>query len=144
MNRVSEGGGRAARRRCRGVADYVAVSGAAFGEDNDRKAAAYVSALGDPALALVVAYADGGPVSAGRLQMPEGRVFASMWGGGTVPSHRGRGIYRALVAERAAEARRRGYRYLTVDARASSRPILERLGFVALTGVTGWMFRGDE
>ena len=30
------------------------------------------------------------------------------------------------------------YRYLTVDARDTSRPILERLGFIELTTVTGW------
>ncbi len=47
-----------------------------------------------------------------------------------------RGIYRALVAERAQRARQRGFRYLQVDASDESRPILERLGFIAVTTTT--------
>ena len=59
-------------------------------------------------------------------------------GGGTRPDYQGRGVYRALVAARAAEARRRGHRFLTVDARETSRPILERIGFEPLTKVRDW------
>jgi ribosomal protein S18 acetylase RimI-like enzyme len=125
----------------RGVEDFVAVSTAAFGWDRAGRVEAYVRSLGDRTLALYVAYLDGCPVSSGRLQLPEGRAFASMWGGGTSPDRRGLGFYRALVAFRAREARRRGYRYVTVDARESSRPILERLGFVPLSGITGWVLR---
>lgn len=124
----------------RGVDDYIAVNRAAF--VNQRlEAETYVRSLGDPGIGLFVAYADGTAAAAGRLQTPVGRVFASMWGGGTVPDFRGRGIYRAIVGERAREARRRGHEYVTVDARETSRPILERLGFVALDGVTGWVLR---
>ena len=124
-----------------GVGDFVAVGDAAFGRDNRQQAEVYVASLGDQALRLFVLYRGGKPVSAGRLQLPEARSFASMWGGGTVPSQRGRGMYRALVSHRAREARRRGYRYLTVDAADASRPILERLGFVPLTGITGYVLR---
>lgn len=123
-----------------GVDDYVAVNRAAFG-DEKWDAETYVRSLGDPGIGLFVAYADGAPVAAGRLQTPDGRAFASIWGGGTAPAHRRRGIYRALVGERVREARRRGFEYVTVDARETSRPILERLGFVALDGVTGWVLR---
>jgi GNAT superfamily N-acetyltransferase len=124
-----------------GVGDFIAVGDAAFGRVDQEKAAVYVRSLEDPALRLFVVYRGGEPISAGRLQMPEARPFASMWGGGTVPSRRGRGAYRALVSHRAREARRRGYLYLTVDAAATSRPILERLGFVPLTGITGYVLR---
>jgi len=122
-----------------GVGDFVAVSGAAFERDDLLKGEVYVRSLGDPALTLYVVYRDGRPVSGGRLQTPAERSFASIWGGGTVPGERGRGAYRALVAHRVREARRRGYRYLTVDAADTSRPILERLGFVPLTGITGYV-----
>ncbi|HZZ34676.1 MAG TPA: GNAT family N-acetyltransferase, partial [Caulobacteraceae bacterium] len=88
-----------------------------------------------------VAYAGVAPVAAGRLEMIPGSAFAGLYGGGTAPEQRGRGVYRALVAARAAEARARGYRYLTVDARETSRPILERLGFQRLATVRGWMLR---
>ncbi len=124
-----------------GVGDFCSVSDAAFGRHDLVKAEVYVRSLGDSALTLFVVYRDGTPVSSGRLQLPPGRSFASMWGGGTVPGQRGRGMYRALVSHRAREARRRGYRYLTVDAAVMSRPILERLGFAPLTGITGYVLR---
>ena len=123
-----------------GVDDYISVNRAAF-DNGTWDAATYIRSLGDPGIALFVAYAHGVPAAAGRLQTPAGRGFASIWGGGTVPAYRRRGIYRAMVGERAREARRRGYEYLTVDARETSRPILERIGFVALDGVTGWVLR---
>jgi len=125
----------------RGVQDFITVSSAAFAEDLSSRADTYVRLLGDPTHVLYVAYLYGRPVSCGRLQMPADRAFASMWGGGTIPVHRRRGIYRALVAFRAHIARQRGYRYITIDARETSRPILARLGFVPLSGITGWMLR---
>jgi len=57
-------------------------------------------------------------------------------GAGVLPSARGRGVYRALVAERWREAVARGTPALTVQAGAMSRPILEKLGFVAVAEVT--------
>lgn len=81
----------------------------------------------------VTAYASGKPVSVGRIEFNERSEFASLWGGGTLAEWRGRGIYRATVLERARLAHDRGYRFLQVDALPTSRPILERLGFVQLT-----------
>ncbi|WP_019544216.1 GNAT family N-acetyltransferase [Streptomyces sulphureus] len=83
----------------------------------------------------VVVTAEGpqGPVSAARLELPPRGRFAGLWGGGTLPGWRGRGVYRSLIAHRAAVAVERGYTYLYVDASEESRPILERLGFVKLT-----------
>ena len=59
---------------------------------------------------------------------------------GTLPAWRGRGIYRAIVAYRANLAAARGLRYLQVDASDESRPILERLGFVAVTTTTPFIW----
>ena len=50
------------------------------------------------------------------------------------------GIYRALVAHRARDAVKRGYRYLQVDASRQSRPVLERLGFEPLTTTTPYVY----
>jgi GNAT superfamily N-acetyltransferase len=122
----------------KGVADVVRVSEAAFGRDEPWRFEQLAGRLGHPNQALFVAYEDGQPVSSGRLELAPGRAFAGLYGGGTVPERRGRGVYRALVAARAAEARRRGVRYLTVDARETSRPILQRLGFEPLATVRGW------
>ena len=88
----------------------------------------------DPAgLAIFLAEADGVVVSAGWVRFPSDTDFATLWGGATLPEWRGRGIYRALVCRRAQLAAERERRYLEVDASAASRPILERLGFRAIT-----------
>jgi GNAT superfamily N-acetyltransferase len=84
----------------------------------------------------VVAVVDGQPVSGGRVDFENGVEFAGLFGGITLPEYRGRGLYRATVAKRAALARERGYRWLYSDALPTSRPILERLGFVRLTTTT--------
>jgi GNAT superfamily N-acetyltransferase len=91
----------------------------------------------------VIAWAGDVAVSAGRIEFHDGTEFASLWGGGTLPEWRGRGVFRALVGHRAALARDRGFRYLQVDAMPSSRPILHRMGFQPLAETTPWMY-GDE
>ena len=56
----------------------------------------------------------------------------ALFGGATRPAARGRGAYRALVSARWQEAERLGAPALVTQAGAMSRPILERLGFVAV------------
>ena len=80
-----------------------------------------------------ISLASGEPVSVGRLYTSAHSHFAGLYGGGTLPAHRGQGHYRRLVAARAQDAVQLGARYLLVDALPTSRPILERLGFVHLT-----------
>ena len=75
-------------------------------------------------------------VSAGWVRFHDGTQFASLWGGSTAPQWRRRGIYRALVARRAEQARARGLRYLQVDASPDSRPILESLGLHVVSTTT--------
>ncbi|HVN01848.1 MAG TPA: GNAT family N-acetyltransferase [Caulobacteraceae bacterium] len=122
-----------------GIDTLVAVSNAAFGSEEPWRADQLAGRLADPTQALFVAFLDGAPVSSGRLELAPGKAFAGLYGGGTVPAQQGRGVYRALVAARAAEARRRGHRFLTVDARETSRPILERLGFQPLDVIRDWV-----
>jgi GNAT superfamily N-acetyltransferase len=97
--------------------------------------------LGPDGIRILVAEAEGRVVSAAWLVMRPGTPFAGLWGGSTLVSHRGRGIYRALVSRRAAIARTAGYRYLQVDASDMSRPILERLGFQIVTTTTPYVWR---
>lgn len=75
----------------------------------------------------------GRAVSYAVLRMTEGTEFCGLWGGSTVPAWRGRGLYRALVSHRAAEALQRGYPYARVDTSPDSRPILIRLGLKAVS-----------
>jgi GNAT superfamily N-acetyltransferase len=91
---------------------------------------------------IVVVLAEAGErlVCAGWVRFLEGTEFATLWGGGTDPGFRRRGIYRAVVQHRARLAAARGCRYLEVDASDDSRPILQRLGFVALTVTTPYVW----
>lgn len=94
-----------------------------------------------PHLSIHVAYLDGCPVSYGRFQVTPGSRFGGLWGGATVADARGRGCYRALVANRAAEAHARGLTWLMVDANPeTSYPILRRLGFDLLGHTRPYVF----
>jgi len=101
-------------------------------------------ALDPDSLCIAIAEAGGECVAAGWLRLERETPFARLNGGSTLKQWRGRGIYRALVAHRAMTATARGYRYLTVDASAESRPILERLGFVAITSTTPYIWTPPE
>jgi GNAT superfamily N-acetyltransferase len=70
--------------------------------------------------------------------------FASLWGGSTLKECRGQGYYTALLAIRAREARKRGFRFLTVDASPMSRPILEKHGFQFLGFSTPVKWKPDK
>ncbi|MEU9287401.1 GNAT family N-acetyltransferase [Streptomyces sp. NPDC048275] len=123
--------------------DLVAdVHEQAFGTDSTRMRHQLLAQLTGDAdnVVAVVALAGEEPVSAARMEMVPGTRFAGLWGGGTVESWRGRGIYRALVAHRARVAADRGYRYVQVDASSQSRPVLARLGFEPLTTTTPYVY----
>ena len=125
-----------------GVADLVAVLDAVFGGDHTDHGAAVRAGLERGTVVPVVAYDGATPVAAARLELNVGTDFAGLWGDSTLPSHRGRGIFRALVARRAAIAREHGFRYLQADAMETSRPLFDRLGFATLTTTTPYIWRG--
>jgi GNAT superfamily N-acetyltransferase len=127
-----------------GVQALVQVHDEAFGGDHRAMGRSVLAEISnDPdALEAFVVYAGPTPVSAGRVSFHAGTDFASLWGGGTIPAWRGRGIFRALVSHRAARAHARGFRYLQVDASPDSRPILQRLGFVELATTTPYTMPG--
>ncbi len=124
-----------------GLDALVAVHREVFGDLHPGTRSAVLTSLSmDPRpTEAVVAWAGERPISAGRIEFSEGRDFAGLFGGGTAEDWRGRGVFRALVAHRAARARERGVRYLYVDAVPMSRPIFERLGFVPLTTTTPYV-----
>ncbi|MGY3334562.1 GNAT superfamily N-acetyltransferase [Streptomyces filamentosus] len=124
-----------------GVRQVVEVHERAFGTDSTDLGRRLLDRLAaDPGtVTAVLALADGVPVCAARMELYPGTDFAGLWGGGTVEEWRGRGLYRALVAYRARVAADRGHRLLQVDAAPTSRPILQRLGFVPLTTTTPYV-----
>lgn len=92
------------------------------------------------AVSLVDEVAGGPALCAAWVRFHPGTQFASLWGGGTRPEWRRKGLYRAILHYRAQLAAERGYRYLRVDASPDSRPILERLGLQAVTTTTPYVF----
>lgn len=88
---------------------------------------------------IYVAEANGEVVSAAWAVHKKGTEFTGLWGGSTLAEWRGKGIYKALVAIRAARAAELGYKYLHVDASDNSSPILQRLGFLAVTTTTPYV-----
>jgi GNAT superfamily N-acetyltransferase len=83
-----------------------------------------------------VAWADASdrePLAVGDAALtPHGLVLC---GGGTLPGHRGRGLYRALLAARLREAIARRTPRLLTQAGPMSQPILARLGFEEVASV---------
>jgi hypothetical protein len=95
----------------------------------------------DPqALTVVVAEVGDELVASAWVRYLSGTAFATLWGGSTAPDWRRRGLYRALVGYRARLAEARGYTLLQVDAADTSRPILLRMGFTALTTTTPYVY----
>ena len=119
-----------------GARAYVAVHGEAFGEPLEEAGRWLLDSIEAGQQAAVVAMAGDVPISAGRIEFYPAADFAGLFGGGTVPAWRGRGLFRAVVARRAALAAKRGCQWLYVDAVPASRPILESMGFEILGTTT--------
>ncbi len=113
------------------------------GHSRDWLAAALADELAaDPSLLRVFVVEAGREiVSAAWVRFEARTRWASLWGGATHPDWRRRGIYRATVRHRANLALAEGYELVQVDASDDSRPILERLGFVAVTTTTPWQWK---
>jgi hypothetical protein len=136
----SEAGGAPVVRRIadeQALADFRHVAGTVFNKDYSFTTNELRDALreGSTEHRGYVAYAGPGgpPAAVGRLYTHPQSQFGGLYGGGTLPEFRGRGFYRATVAARARDALASGARFLRVDALPTSRPILERLGFIRVT-----------
>ncbi|MBI3688253.1 MAG: GNAT family N-acetyltransferase [Actinobacteria bacterium] len=129
-----------------GVEALVSVHDEVFGGDHSAVGRSVLVGLARQTrtAAAVVAWAEHAPIAAARVEFHAGTDFASLWGGGTVPAWRSRGVFRSLVAHRATLAAARGFRYLQVNAAPDSRPILQRLGFVRLATTTPFMHPGGS
>jgi GNAT superfamily N-acetyltransferase len=124
-----------------GVEQMTEVHDRVFGPDPRLRASLMTQLRNAPeTMVMVLAMASEEPVCSARIAFGADTDFAGLWGGGTLPKWRGRGIYRALVGYRARLAVARGYRYLQVDASPESRPILERLGFACLATTTPYVW----
>lgn len=79
-------------------------------------------------------------VSTGRIDVVVGTGVAGIWGGATLPSHRHRGIYRALTAARAqAVAAEYAVEWIHSDSTEDSRPVLEASGLTRIGTTTPYV-----
>lgn len=124
---------------------YRQVAETVFSKNYDLTAGELTRALrsGSPHVRGYVAFVEHEPASIGRLYTHPASIFGGLYGGGTLPRFRGRGLYRAIVAARARDAIAAGVRYLIVDALPTSHPILRRLGFQWLTDTWPCHWRPD-
>ena len=130
-------------RRVETLEDYVAareLEWSAFGMPEEQRTAARASlpelwarVRANPWTQTFLACVDGQPAATGLMLFAESG--AALIGAATLPELRGRGAYRALVRARWDEAVARGTPALVVQAGTMSRPILERLGFVAVATI---------
>jgi len=110
---------------------------------SERLQAAYESWLHDPqAVSYFWVEIDGTPVSSAWIGYTEQSQFAGLWAGSTLPDYRGRGCYLALINARAQEAKKRGVKYLTIDAASSSEAIVKPMGFEALSLTRPYTYSG--
>ncbi|WP_329584340.1 GNAT family N-acetyltransferase [Kitasatospora sp. NBC_01250] len=91
-------------------------------------------------IAVLAAESGGQLISTGWLVLRPGSDFGALLGGATLAEWRGRGVYQALVAQRARIAHACGHRYLQVDASEHSAPILRRLGLIPITTSTRYIW----
>ena len=95
-------------------------------------------------ISIFAAYDHHEPVSSAWITYYPGSQFAGLWGGSTLPDFRNQGYYSNLLKIRMQEALQRGIRYLTVDAKPTNRPILERLGFKCITHTWRCVWRVNQ
>jgi GNAT superfamily N-acetyltransferase len=91
------------------------------------------------------AFVDGGtePVAWSYLVYLPDSPIVLLGGAATVPEHRGRGIYSALVAKRLADARADGRSAAVIQAdRATSAPICAKLGFREVCAMEFYSWEG--
>jgi len=114
-----------------GVRAALSVNERVWNESMDDRIDALATELqrSPESISIYAVYVDDKPVSSAWISFNAASPFAGLWGGSTLSEFRGRGCYRALLAERAREALARGAKFLTIDASPMSRPIVTRFGF---------------
>jgi len=116
------------------LSDFRSVAEEVFQKDFSYTTEALAKCIADGTEDQVgfVAYDGVTPVSIGRVDNYGQAPCAGLYTGGTIAAYRGRKFYQAIVAARAEFAKSQGASILWVDARPTSLPILQRLGFEAV------------
>jgi hypothetical protein len=136
-------------REVRSMADFAdmeRIRREVFGESvkisDDELAAGWAAHSSIAGPSAFLAHLDGRPVAYGVMRRTDPGPFL-LAGGVTLPQARGRGAYRALVRARWDVAKALRSPALVTQAQATSRPILERLGFRAAGTIAVLVDRRD-
>lgn len=81
-----------------------------------------------------------GPVLCAARSEYDDSSFTGLWGGSTLESWRGQGLYRATLVHRARLGLQRDKPFVRVDASPASEPILRRLGLHRVATTTPYVF----
>jgi GNAT superfamily N-acetyltransferase len=115
------------------IADFLSLESAIWSCEPNKTRELLLLTLSDPFQHDVgfIAYSDRQPIGFGRVTASPHSQFSGLWGGSVLPDFRGQGVYRALLSARIQHVRKFGWiRFLRVDALSTSRPILEKYGFI--------------
>lgn len=125
-----------------GIRDYISVAEKVWGGDHSGQEAHLIASKQNAPenTSLYVIYENGLAVSSARIEYTSNSPFAGIWGGSTLEDFRGRGHYSALLHKRINDAKKRGVKYLTIDASDMSRPIVEKYGFRFITTTTPYEY----
>ena len=91
-------------------------------------------------MAVFIARRKDQSIGTGVVRYTERLTFGGLFAGATIPSERGKGIYRGMVSIRVEHARNIGAQYLYTEAGSMSRPILERIGLRSMSTITNYAF----
>ncbi len=129
-----------------GVERMIGVEEAVWEQDRSQLGARLARDLEETPdeIRAYLAYVDGEAAATAWIYFHAGSQFASLWGGSTLARFRKQGLYSALLAVRAREARARGARFLTVDASPMSEPILAKHGFITIANAWGYMWEPSQ
>lgn len=125
-----------------GLADYAEIA-REIGRRNPEQERARLTSLlrhAPDRMSVYVAFDGRTPVAGGRIHFREGSRCAELAGGRTRTTHRGRGLFTALVGARLAEAGARGCDLVLADALPTSEPILTGRGFRRVTSTRPFVF----
>lgn len=111
--------------------------------DEERRQLARLLEEQPDVMSVHIAYAQGEPVSCGRVHFQAGSPFAELAGARTKTTHRRQGFFTAVVGSRLRQAGERGCALLVTDALPTSEPILRKRGFEVVTFTRPYLFEPE-
>lgn len=126
-----------------GIQDAMAVQEKVWKTDQSHHLANlhYLKQTQPDTVSIYVIYEQGVPVSSAWIIFNDDSPFAGIWGGSTLEVCRGKGYYTALLQKRIQDAKKRGKRYLTIDASPMSKPIVEKYGFSLIAETVPYIYQ---